>query len=176
MNIETPVVFSDGTTVFKELASKYLTHSEGLFILAPSGSGKSHYVNAQKEKNWIDGDYLWPLCGADVTGDEWGYDFSVVMETNNRCDVITEQAKKLGFWVIGSSNHWLRPDAIVLPHWSTHKKYIKMREHTVYDGGAKEEDVQAVLQHRKWIRTWKNKGVPSFDSIEKATSFLEPAG
>ncbi len=114
---ETPVVFADGSAVYSKLAKTYRTHSKGLFILAPSGSGKSYFVNHQAVKNWIDGDLLWVVTGADYSNDTWDESLEQIMEINARSDIITEQAKKQGFWVIGSSNLFLQPDAIVIPDW-----------------------------------------------------------
>lgn len=172
LSSNTPIIFADGSVFFQGLAKEYARHKRGLFILAPSGAGKTRFVNNQTKKHWIDGDYLWPAANADTTGDEWGYDFETVQEMNNRSDVITQQAKKMGFWIIGSSNNFLKPDAIVLPPWRTHVKYITTREHGNYDGGATSHDLQGVLNHRRWIRKWKKHGVPCFTSIDEAASYL----
>jgi hypothetical protein len=172
MNKNTPVIFTDGTTFFEELSKDYIMHDRGLFILAPSGAGKTHFVNGQEQKNWVDGDYLWPLAGADLSGDEWNDDLSQVEEINIRCDAITNQATKQGFWIIGSSNSSLRPDAIVLPPWNVHLAYIKKRENTVYDGGARAENIESLRSHRKIIAQWKHKSVPAFMSIKEAAEYL----
>lgn len=158
--------------VFEALSGDYLVHSKGLFILAPSGAGKTYFVNHQAEKHWIDGDYLWVITGADYLGDEWEADFDKVQDVNIRCDKVTKTAKENGFWVIGSSNYDLRPDAIVLPDWNMHKDRIEKREHSTYDGGAKSEDLDNVLLHREWIAKWEQKGVPNFTSIEDAVEYL----
>ncbi|HMH70355.1 MAG TPA: hypothetical protein VK502_03060 [Candidatus Saccharimonadales bacterium] len=172
MNATSPVIFADGTEFYTALASIYKTHPRGLFILAPSGTGKTYFVTAQREKHWIDGDYLWPATNADLNTDEWNNDQESVEEINRRSDVITAQVKKLGFWVVGSSNDSLKPDAIVIPPWRTHREYIRKREGKEYDGGAKSEDFKAVLAHRKIIKKWQKKGVPCFNSIEEAADFL----
>ena len=172
MNTNTPVIFADGTAFYNELSKDYVKHPRGLFILAPSGTGKTYYVKNQIQKDWIDGDYLWPLSGADNSGEEWGDDAAIIEIINIRSDIITNQATKLGFWIIGSSNSNLRPDAIVLPPWRTHLSYIKIRESTLYDGGATSKDIQGVRKHRKIISKWKRKGVPCFKSIEEAVAKL----
>lgn len=41
MNASTPVIFADGTAFYNNLAKGYIRHDRGLFILAPSGSGKT---------------------------------------------------------------------------------------------------------------------------------------
>lgn len=172
MDQNTPVIFSDGTQFFKQLAKTYKRHQTGYFILAPSGSGKTYFVEHQTEKNWMDGDMLWPAAKADLTDDGWDVPFEIVMEVNSRSDVITEQAKKQGFWVIGASNRWLKPDAIVLPDWRTHKNYVIHREQGQYDGGAKEENFEGLKSHRRWIAKWKKQGVPCFRSVQEAALFL----
>lgn len=173
MNTAKTVIFTSGDDFFKQLSIEYIKHTRGFFILAPSGVGKTYFIDRQYIKQWIDGDYLWPATMADISDDEWEYDFNTVMEINNRCDVITDQARKQGFWIIGASNNWLKPDAIVIPDWDTHKKFIMKRENSVYDGGAKEHDFDALIKHRDWILKWKNIGVPCFDSVQEATRYLE---
>ena len=148
MNSSTPIIFSDGTTFFNNLSVRYVRHKTGYFILAPSGAGKTYYVDKQLKKHWIDGDTLWPSANADLSHDGWDVPFEIVMEINNKSDIITHQAKKLGFWIIGSSNNWLKPDAIVLPKWNIHKSYIAKRENTTYDGGATTSDLNGVKSHR----------------------------
>lgn len=169
---QTPVIFADGTAFYADLSKKYIQHSHGLFILAPSGAGKTYFVSHQTESHWIDGDDLWPAAGADPTNDEWESDFALVQEINDRSDIITHQAKKLGFWIVGSSNHHLKPDAIVLPPWEKHVTYITNRESSHYDGGAKQADLQSVQEHRAWIAKWEDQGVPRFDSVDDAVAFL----
>jgi hypothetical protein len=70
MDINTPLTFSDGTDFYNKLSKSYVRHRKGLFILAPSGSGKTFFVTKQKAKDWIDGDILWPMANADLTKDE----------------------------------------------------------------------------------------------------------
>jgi len=166
--MKTPVVFSDGSDIYARLRKEYITHKEGRFILASSGTGKTHYVKNQKDAHWVDGDYFWPLTNADLLPDEWVYDFSLVDEVNKRCDVMTQQAKKQGLWIIGSSNNWLQPDAIVILDEETQKQYILDRQDGDYDGGATEKDFSAVQRHNTFIKTWTEKGVPQFSSIEEA--------
>lgn len=173
MNIRTPVVFSDGTQFFDGLSEEYIRHNRGFFILAPSGSGKTYFVNKQQQKDWIDGDVLWPMAGADLTSYEWVDDPGLIDEINRKSDVITNEARKLGFWVIGSSNDSLKPDAIVLPEWSQHREYIASREEYHYDGGAKIADFEAVESHREIIKRWSQKGVPEFQSVQEAADYLK---
>ncbi|KKP64261.1 MAG: hypothetical protein UR60_C0025G0017 [Candidatus Moranbacteria bacterium GW2011_GWF2_34_56] len=56
---KTPLMFSDGSTVYNKFKKEYKVHSKGFFILAPSGAGKTYYIKNQKAKHWIDGDLLW---------------------------------------------------------------------------------------------------------------------
>lgn len=121
----------------------------------------------QQEKHWIDGDYLWQLTNADPLRDGWVHNFEAVMEVNNRSDVMTYQAKKQGLWIRGSSNSWLKPDAIVILDESVHKSFIEKRESGEYDGGAKEEDFEAVKRHDAFIMKWSYQGVPVFSSIQE---------
>lgn len=167
-----PVVFQDGTDIYNELAKKYITHKTGFFIMAPSGAGKTHFVKSQKELHWLDGDELWMATNAHPDGEWWLENLDRITEIDQRSDVITIEAKKQGFWVVGASNAFLPPDAIVIPEWETHKKWIGIRETTNYDGGATSDKLDQVISHRKWILEWESKGVPKFETVEDAASYL----
>lgn len=172
LDLKIPLMFSDGTEIYKKFAEKHVVHKKGFFIMAPSGAGKTYFIEHQKEKHWLDGDSLWEATNAHPKGEWWLEGGEVIDEIDQKSDVITAQAKKLGFWIIGASNNWLKPDAIVLPHWSTHKRYIKSRETESYDGGATSDRLNQVLGHRRWIRKWVKQGVPCFNSVQLAADFL----
>jgi hypothetical protein len=176
LSMETPLVFADGTEFFKTLAKDYVVHEKGFFILGPSGVGKSHYYRNQKEgeRHWIDADRLWRWSKAMPKGAWWEKGLEVSQDVESKCDIITAEAKKMGFWLIGSANNWLVPDAIVIPHWRTHVKFIKKRELN-FDGGARStpKDLAQVKSHRKLISLWEKKGVPKFNSVEEAIMYLE---
>lgn len=168
----TPVIYKDGRKLFSEFKKiGYTTHTTGLFILAPSGAGKTHFVTNQRIRNWIDGDDLWPASGADYTDESWNNNMTEVMEVNARCDIVTLQAKKAGFWIIGSSNLFLRPDAIVLPDWAKHKAYITKREAGLAANGALSSDFSGVKEHRALIRKWLKYDVPIFSSVKEASLY-----
>lgn len=172
----TPLIFTDGTKFYEDLSKKYISHKKGYFILAPSGVGKSHYYRNQKEgeKHWIDADRLWRWSRAMPLGPWWEESGEICDQVDQQCDITTMHAKKLGFWMLGASNFWLEPDAIVIPEWETHVGYIKMREKN-YDGGAKSdpESLERVKRHRKWIQQWAEKGVPEFKSVEDAINYIQ---
>lgn len=173
IEFSTPLMFTDGTELFKKFTDEYITHKSGFFIMAPSGSGKTYFIDRQKEKHWVDGDVLWETAKAHPKGEWWTWELPLIDIIDARSDIITQQAKMLGLWVIGASNSWLKPDAIVLPHWSTHKKYILSREKNNYDGGATSDRLPGVLGHRRWIKKWAKKGVPEFKSVQEAAEYLE---
>lgn len=165
-------MFAVKKSVLDELSKKYRVHSKGFFILAPSGSGKTYFIEHQITNDWIDGDYYWSLSGADYSSDDWNYDNSEVAMINKRCDVATTAALKRGFWIIGASNDSLKPDAVVIPDWDTHLSYIAKREDSNYDGGAKKSDIDALNKHVLWIRKkWQGR-VPFFKSIDGAVYYL----
>ena len=169
---KTPLMFADGSMIYEKFTQEYITHKRGFFIMAPSGAGKTHFIKNQNEKHWIDGDAFWEATNAHPKGTWWLEPLETIDEIDQKSDIITVQAKKLGFWIMGASNNWLKPDAIVLPDWRTHKKYIKTREITAYDGGATSNKLTQVLGHRKWIRQWVKKGVPVFKSVKEAADHL----
>lgn len=115
---------------------------------------------------------LWPAANVDKTPGDWNDSADSVLEINNKCDVITNKAKKLGFWVVGSSNNFLKSDAIVLPKWNTHKSYIAAREKTSYYEGATSNDLDGVKAHRAVIRKWRKYGVPCYESVQDTAKYL----
>lgn len=168
-----PVTFQDNQAFYDTLGTKYLQHKTGLFILAPSGAGKTHFCKNQAEQHWIDGDYIWIESGAHPDTAWWLDGTDVINRVDQRSDVITMEAKRQGFWIMGASNYWLKPDAIVIPEWETHVSYIKTREEQHYDGGAKTDALDQVKEHIETIKKWHTDyGVPLFTSIEDAVSSL----
>jgi len=170
------VAFTNSTPIYKELGERYIKHKSGLFILAPSGAGKTHFCKNQTEKHWIDGDELWMKAGAHPDGPWWKEPLEVINRVDQRSDVITMEAKNEGFWILGASNYWLKPDAIVIPDWETHKQYIAHRETNNYDGGATSDDHSQVLGHIEVIKAWHvNHNVPLYKSIPEAVAALIPS-
>lgn len=169
----TPVVFTDGSSVFNELQEQYIIHKKGFFIYGPSGVGKSYFVRHQKENHWIDGDYLWEVCHAFPKGDWWNLNGEEIDQIERRADVITEQAKKLGFWIIGASSVNMVPDAIVIPDFETHLGYIKYREEHNYDGGMKSDNIEKIKSNRDYFSRFKEQGVPIFTSVDEAVTYLQ---
>lgn len=168
-----PLMFSDGNTVFRQFMEDYIVHSKGLFIVAPSGAGKTHFVKSQTEKHWIDGDDLWIAAGAHPKTEWWTQGLDVIFEVDQRSDIVTVEAKKLGLWILGASNYWLKPDGIVLPDWEIQQQYIISRESNNYDGGAKSSDFEQVLGHRKTLLEQADRdNIPVFSSIKIAIEEL----
>lgn len=173
LNKVNPIKFTDGKDIFKKFMDKYVVHEKGLFILGPSGSGKTHFVKNQKEKHWIDGDEIWTATGAAPEIAWWTMGVEMINEVEMRSDVTTYYAKKLGLWILGASQRWLVPDAIILPDWEQHKQYIIKREQTDYDGGATSKDYDQVLGHREIMENLaKKEDIPIFQSIEEAVAAL----
>lgn len=172
-----PVTFRDDQTFYDELSKKYIAHEQGFFILAPSGAGKTYFCTHQASPDWIDGDELWQTSGAHPDLDWWTGGEAVINHVDQRSDVITMEAKLQGFWIMGASNFWLKPDAIVIPNWDTHLSYIKEREQHHYDGGAKSDALDQVKSHIEVIKKWHTDfGVPVFESIEDAVNTLVSSG
>lgn len=168
-----PVIFSDNQAFYDRFGEKYKKHQKGLFILAPSGTGKTYFCKNQTENHWIDGDELWMESGAHPAIDWWLGGEDVIHRVDQRSDVITMEAKLQGFWIMGASNYWLKPDAIVIPDWETHTRYIREREENNYDGGAKSDALEQVKSHIAEIEKWHtDHGVPLFTSIDEAVKTL----
>lgn len=167
------VIFKEDDQFYIDLGKKYLRHSKGLFILAPSGAGKTYFCDHQEEPHWMDGDILWYTSNAHPKGPWWKESGEVMDRIDKRSDVITFEALEQGFWIIGASNNWLKPDAIVIPDWETHKGYIKSREENNYDGGATSEDHAQVQGHIAIIKKWNtDHGVPQFASVQEAVEAI----
>jgi hypothetical protein len=73
---------------------------------------------------------------------------------------------------MGASNIILKPDAIVVPDWETHKRWIAAREHGNYDGGATTKDFDLVRTHIERILEWQEQGVPKFENVPQAVDYL----
>lgn len=160
--------FADGSDVYSKLSEKFTRHDKGCFILAPSGAGKTFYIENNGNRDWIDGDELWMATGAQPDGAWWTESLEVIDTIERRCDIVTEQARAAGFRILGSSNVWLRPDAIVVPDLETHKKYILARQQNGYDGGITSDDLDRLEHSRNWVLRWQKEGVPVFISVEEA--------
>lgn len=169
-----PVSFNDDGTIYEEFAKKYKTHERGFFILAPSGVGKTHFCKNQSEQHWIDGDELWLAAKAHPEGPWWLESLEINDRIDQRSDVVTMEAMWQGFWIMGASCSWLKPNAIVIPDWDEHKRLIKHREENDYDGGVTSESLWQVEGHRyKIIEKWHiQDDVPLFKTIEEAVNFL----
>lgn len=168
-----PIVFSNGSSFFEKLSEKYVKHDRGFFIVAPSGSGKTNFCKNQTENNWIDGDDLWIESEAHPDFAWWKEPIEIINRVDKRSDVVTMEAMEEGFWIMGASNFWLKPDAIVIPDWEIHKQYISDRENGEYDGGAESNDYKQVLEHIEFIKKWNiNFGVPLYKSIDEAVKAL----
>lgn len=168
-----PITFTDNQAFYDEFATRYIKHDRGLFILAPSGAGKTYYCKNQSEPHWIDGDEIWEKAGAHPLLPWWTGGEETIARVDQRSDVITMEAKLQGLWIMGASNFWLKPDAIVLPDWDVHVAQIKEREENHYDGGAKLDALEQVKAHREFIMKWHtDHGVPLFKSVEEAANTL----
>ena len=170
---DTPLVFTDGTEVYNKLKKEYITHDKGYFIYGPSGVGKTYYINNQKEKHWIDGDILWEATKAFPRGEWWLLPGVELDNIERRADVITAQAKKQGFWIIGASSVDMVPDAIVIPDFETHLEYLKHRETHNYDGGLRSDDLEKIKRNREYFSRFQKDGVPIFKSVDEAVDFLQ---
>lgn len=169
-----PVIFAPGSAVFARFLEAYHAHARGFFVVAPSGSGKTYFVERQPAPDWIDGDELWIAAGAQPLRAWWSEDMETILAIDQRSDVITAQARRLGLWIIGASNYWLVPDAIVLPDWATHQAYIRARQSNDYDGGATEADLRSVWDHREYLmKLAQEENLPVFPSVQAATAYLE---
>lgn len=168
------VIFSDGEEFFNQLQKQYRTHSKGLFIMTPSGAGKTYFCNKQVEPEWIDGDTLWIDSGAQPPIEWWNGGVPMIERVEQRCDAITAQAVDMGPWVMGSVNSWLKPDAIVIPKWETLVERIHNRQvGGNYDGGLTDSHLEQLKTHLSIIEKWHtDHGVPKFESIEEAVSTL----
>lgn len=173
MNLE-PVIFTSGTAFFEELKTKYKTHQKGLFIMTPSGAGKTYYCKNQTEPRWIDGDELWTNSGAQPQIEWWDGGVPMINAVEQRCDVVTAQAVQRGFRLLGSINYWYKPDAIVIPDWETLTKQIKIRQNSgEYDGGMTDAHHDQLRTHINIINEWHTKHeVPKFTSIPEAIDAL----
>jgi hypothetical protein len=118
---------------------------------APSGSGKTHFVQDQAGKTWVDGDDLWLLTAALPGGSWWLEPLDRRVELEARADIVTQEARRFDFWIVGVSNTWLRPDAVVIPKLRTQLSYLSHRDKQAYDGGFAGDQKEQILAQRKWF-------------------------
>ena len=172
MNIE-PVIFTNGAAFFEDLETKYVKHTKGLFIMTPSGAGKTYYCTRQQEQHWIDGDTVLTDAGAQPKSDWWNQGVPVIERVEQRCDVITRQCVDKGFWIMASINAWLKPDAIVIPDWGVLTAQIASRQQNNYDGGLTSEQQDQLKKGIEIIQKWNTEhGVPLYKSIDEAVTEL----
>ncbi|MFZ1258094.1 MAG: hypothetical protein WAQ25_01355 [Candidatus Saccharimonas sp.] len=168
------VIYSDGTDFFQNLHNTFPTFSHGFFIMTPSGAGKTYFCDHQKEQIWIDGDKLWIESGAQPNIEWWNGGVQLIERVEQRCDIITAQAVDMGFWVMGSVNFWLKPDAIVIPKWDVLLERIRQRQLSGnYDGGLTAQHTDQLKTHIAIIEKWHtDHNVPRFETIEEAVNTL----
>ena len=167
------VIFTDGSDYFTQLESKYTRHKKGLFIVAPSGTGKTHFTTHQATQDWIDGDPVLVETGAQPNADWWNKGVPVIERVEQRCDVITQQFRDKGYWIMTSINSWLEPDAIIIPDWNILTQRIAQRQKNNYDGGLTSDQHEQLKKGIEIIERWHTeKGVPKFSTIEEAIKTL----
>jgi|GEM_PF-2548291 hypothetical protein len=44
LSVETPVVFANGTSLYKRLAREYIVHKKGFFYIGPFGRGEKSFL------------------------------------------------------------------------------------------------------------------------------------
>jgi len=175
MNLD-PVIFCGGEDFFDNLAKKYKTHQKGLFIMTPSGAGKTYFCKRQSEPDWLDGDEVLIASGAQPKVEDkwWDQGVPVIERVEQRCDVITQQCVDRGFWIMNSINFWLKPDAIVIPEWDVLVSNIHKRQKSGnYVGGLTDSHHEQLKISIRIISEWNTKhGVPQFKSIKEAIEHL----
>lgn len=155
--------FTDGTSVYQHFDKEYKRHEKGYVILGPSGMGKTTYIRSQKEKNWIDSDDLLGQLGVNWHHNE---DDNVQFKLNYmRADYMLEQSKQYGYRILGALFWDYKADAMVIPDYEQHKKYMAQR--TDLDLSKINDIRQIYFGHAM------KHDIPIFGTIEEAVNYLE---
>ena len=158
--------FTDGSNVYNDFDNEYNQHKKGFVILAPSGTGKTTFVNNQIgiKKNWIDTDILFGPKSLNI---DWMNSKNKVEEKLSylRADYMLEQSKLYGYRIIGSLFYKYKADAIVLIPLNKHIEYVKLRE---------DLDIDKVKELRKTMAYHAHDlNIPIFNTIISAIEYLE---
>ena len=158
--------FTDGSDVYNDFNQEYKQHKKGFVILAPSGTGKTTFVNNQIgiKKNWIDSDSLF---GSKSLNIDWMNSKNEVEERLSylRADYMLEQSKLYGYRIIGSLFYKYKADAVVLIPLNEHIEYVKLR---------KDLNIDKIKQLRKTIAYHAYYlNIPVFSNINSAIEYLE---
>lgn len=128
----------------------------GKLILAPPGSGKSYWIEKHPESGWKEGDFLYP---------NWLLKKQRDTDDLKLLDKLNKKFKSEGYKVI-TGDWWDLEifDAIVLPPLDVLEERLQDEERPGHD--PREAD--------KLIRKFNTDiGVPIFDSIDDAISFID---
>jgi len=86
-------------------------HTQGKFVVAPNGAGKSYYIEHDVGKNWVDQDPFLEAIGIHTRGSD-GLSEHIMKAADNA----TATLKQQGVWVMGAT--WWKPgnvDCFVVP-------------------------------------------------------------
>jgi hypothetical protein len=169
------IQFVKNPDLYNKALEKAAKHKVGYFIFAPSCSGKSYYLDRASTNDWIDGDFIWEDSGAHPpVATKWWQDSDVdnLDLIDIKADIVTDEVRKMGGWIMGASTYFLRPDAVVLLPWATHKSYALKRANELNSSG--EQKIEKLKRMRRsYFKRFKKNKVPVFKSIEEAVKFCE---
>ena len=157
--------FTNGDDVFEDFNTAYKRHDKGYIILAPPGTGKSHFVNSQKgtKKDWIDVDILFGEKSLNINWNNCKNRDDLRL-AYLRADYMLEHCKVYGYRIIGALFWEYKADAMVIIPLKQHIKYMKNRS---------DLDLKKLKNLRNiFISHAKEKKIPIFKSINEAIRYI----
>ena len=136
------------------------THSAGVIVHSPPGSGKSWVVQHDGGEDWVDvdefvGKYL------KFHTEAWHSAQKSEAEIKKHyleCDKYLQAMRKEGLWVVGSLFENYIPDAILLLDIKQHRKWVEKREDLDWDTANDVRNLLEDMSRKNGVKIYRDWG------------------